>query len=97
MKVMIMIGLLIGTAVLNTVTLFLLWGWIVAPVFALAPLTIGQSYGLAVVVGFFLAGVAKKEIDPVKSVSDMVLLVVSKSIARSVTFLLLGFVASFFV
>lgn len=52
LAILLTIGLIAASSILNGWVLSILWGWFLVPIFGLPPLSIPQAIGVYLVVGF---------------------------------------------
>lgn len=91
-------------AIVRGITLSVLWGWFIVPLFALPPLGIVQAIGLMLVINFltFRAEDTKKEdpkatLDPSNKEARAAVLKLFRPIGVALTFLTIGWIVKLFV
>jgi hypothetical protein len=61
--VLLMVGMVLGLALIRAWALTKLWAWFVVPFFGVKPLTVAMAYGLMLIVTLFMQGIATQKAD----------------------------------
>jgi len=94
-KFMFALLVLVVGSVINSFVIYKLWLWILVPVFALTPLTMGASFGLSVIVSFLKQRVDNKE--PGADETDKIVKLLITVIVTAGAYLLFGWIASMMI
>ena len=89
-------GLIVMTigSIVNAFVIQKLWTWILIPVLGLNPITIGSAFGISVVVSFFRE---KKPNDKKEYGVKELTILLGWVLGNAIFYLLIGWIASFFV